>query len=279
MSFFQLAGAWSLELEDGTHQVQAEIKSGLLAAHLTITWDGAVLYHAPIFIVIGELRRFQQEGHSFVLGHRGYGMFGQFLLSMDGRELGASPEAGVAIPQHLAAAALQYVKGFHAPAEGIVSAPQPSPVAALQFVKELSCTESDEVVGEEEYPLDNRFGSSPFSTDRQVSKETTNELSVDVTTGVTGNLSAQIITAIKAEVAAQFTKQTGHRVGERVTESQTLHFTVAQNQAVVYQVVWKRKVRSGEHLYMANGVALTVPYRVNYGLSCEVRTQELPKPA
>jgi hypothetical protein len=278
MGFFKLMGEWSLELEDGTHQVQAEIKSGLLA-HLTITWDGGVLYHAPIFIVIGELRRFQQNGHTFVLGHRGYGMLGQFVLSMDGKELGASPAAGIAGPQHLATAALEYVKGIRAPAEAAVPGPQSSTASPIQFVKELSCTESDEVVGEEEYPLDNRFGSSPFSTDRQVSKETTNELSVDVTTGVSGSLNAQIITAIKAEVAAQFTRQTGQRVGERVTESQTLHFTVAQNQAVVYQVVWKRKVRSGEHLYMANGAPLTVPYRVNYGLSCEVRTQELPRPA
>ena len=87
------------------------------------------------------------------------------------------------------------------------------------------------------------------------------------------------MTAIKAEVAAHVTRQTGYKIGETVTESQTLHFTVAANQAVLYQVVWKRKVRSGEHLYMANGAPLTVPYRVNYGLSCEVRTLELPKPA
>jgi hypothetical protein len=87
------------------------------------------------------------------------------------------------------------------------------------------------------------------------------------------------MTVIKAEVEAQFTKQTGQKVGEKVTESQTLHFSVGPNQAVVYQVIWKRKVRSGEHLYMASGTPLTIPYRVNYGLSCEVRTQELPKPA
>ena len=278
MSIFELAGAWSLELEDGTHQVHAAIKSGLVA-HLTITWDDRVLCHVPIFILIGELRRFEQNGHSFVLGHRGYGMFGQFILSMDGRQLGASPEAGISGPRQLAAAALQYAKGTGPATQGTVFTPQHAPVAALQFVKELSCTESDEVVGEEEYPLDNRFGSSPFSTDRQVSKQSTNELSVDVSKELSGTLGVQIISAIKAEVAAHVTQQTGYKVGETVTESQTLHFTVAQNQAVVYQVVWKRKVRSGEHLYMAGGVPVTVPYRVNYGLSCEVRTQELPKPA
>ncbi len=282
MGVFELAGTWSLQLEDGPHQVQADIKSGFLSAHLTITWDGRVLCNVPVFLVIGEMRRFEQNGHSFVLGHRGYGMLGQFVLSMDGRELGASPETGASGPRQLAAAAVQYVKGMSSPSEASVPTPQPSPcvpVAPIQFVKELSCTESDEVVGEEEYPLDNRFGSSPFSTDRQVSKETTNELSVDVTAGVTGTLNLQIVTAIKADVAAHISRQTGYKIGEKVTESQTLHFTVAANQSVLYQVVWKRKVRSGEHLYLANGAPLTVPYRVNYGLSCQVRTLELPKPA
>ncbi len=282
MGMFELAGAWSLELEDGTHQVQAEIKSGFLTAHLTITWDGQVLCHVPIYLVIGELRRFEQNGHAFILGHRGYGMLGQFVLSMDGRELGASPETGVSSPLKMAENAVQYVKGVGAASVGAAPSLQPSPaapVAPIQFVKELSCTESDEVVGEEEYPLDNRFGSSPFSTDRQVSKETTNELSVEVTTGLTGTLNLQLMSAIKADVAAHVTRQTGCKIGEKVTESQTLHFTVAANQAVLYQVVWKRKVRSGEHLYLANGAQLTVPYRVNYGLSCQVRTVELPKPA
>jgi hypothetical protein len=89
----------------------------------------------------------------------------------------------------------------------------------------------------------------------------------------------QVISFIKADVAAHITRQTGCKMGEKVTESQTLHFTVAPNQAVLYKVVWKRKVRSGEHLYRANGAQLTVPYRVNYGLSCQVLTVELPKPA
>ena len=90
-----------------------------------------VLYHAPIFIVIGELRRFQQNGHSFVLGHRGYGMLGQFVLSMDGKELGASPEADISGPTQLAAAAVQYVKGMGAPSEATVPTPQPLACVAV----------------------------------------------------------------------------------------------------------------------------------------------------
>lgn len=279
MSLLELAGTWSLELEDGTHQVRADVKQGLATMHITIAWDDRVIHDSSLWLLIGELRRFQQSGHSFVLGHRGYGMFGQFILSMDGKDLGGSPESFVTGPANLATTALKYVKGKSAPGEAVVAAPQHPPVASIQFVKELSCIESEEVVGEEEYPLDNRFGGSVFSTDRQVSRESTNELSVDVTKEISGNVNLQVLSAIKAEVAAQVSKTTGCKIGDKVSESQTLHFSVGPNQTALYQVVWKRKVRSGEHLYMAGGTPVTVPYRVNYGLSCEVRTLEPPKPA
>ena len=116
--------------------VQAEIKSGFLAAHLTITWDGKVLYHVPIYLVIGELRRFEQNGHAFILGHRGYGMLGQFVLSMDGRELGVSPETGVSGPLQMAENAVQYMKGVGAasvapPPACHRSQPVPSPLFSL----------------------------------------------------------------------------------------------------------------------------------------------------
>ncbi len=80
MSLFELEGTWKLELEDGTHQVRADVKQGLVSMHITITWDDRVVHDSSLWMLIGELRRFEQNGHSFVLGHRGYGMLGQFLL-------------------------------------------------------------------------------------------------------------------------------------------------------------------------------------------------------
>lgn len=241
-------GNWRLELEDGAHEVFAEFNQ---LGKLTITWDDRVIQSGMVLLLLGELQRFHQTGHTFVLSVRGFGKLGKLVLSMDGAELGTTP-------------------GKLAPAP-------PKAPFAVQFVKELSCAETEEVVGEEEYPLDNRFGSSPFSTDRQVSKESTNEFSVDVNSQVSGHLSVEMLAVIKAEVAAQVSHQVGCKIGEKVAESQTLHFTVGPKLAVLYQVVWKRKVRTGERLYMANGAPVTVPYRVNYGLSCEVRTLQPPK--
>jgi hypothetical protein len=155
-----------------------------------------------------------------------------------------------------------------APARRAQGAPVP-----IQFMKELSVQESEEVVGTEEYPLDNRFGDQAFTTVRQVSRESTNELSVDTSSHVGGNVGLEVLSIIKAEIEAQLSQQTGQKIGEKVTESQTLTFSVGPKASVLYEVVWKRKVRSGERLYLSSGNPVTVPYRINYGLSCEVRTQ------
>jgi hypothetical protein len=147
----------------------------------------------------------------------------------------------------------------------------------VQLIEDVKATETSEVIAVEDYPLDNRFGDSPFSTDRQVSKETINELSLQTTNQLSGTLNIAFLAAVKAEVTAQVSRQTGYKTGEKATESLTLHFSVGPRSAVVYQVIWKRRVRTGEWHCLVDGRDVTVPYRVSYGLSCEVQTQEMKK--
>jgi divalent metal cation (Fe/Co/Zn/Cd) transporter len=120
------------------------------------------------------------------------------------------------------------------------------PPAPIQFMNEASVQESDEIVGTEEYPLDNSFGDQAFITEREVSRESTNELSVDTSSHLGGGVSLEVLSAIKTEIEAQVTRQIGQKIGEKVTESQTLTFSVGPKPSVLYEVVWKRKVRSGE---------------------------------
>ncbi|MGO9865342.1 MAG: hypothetical protein ACLPLR_17175 [Terriglobales bacterium] len=239
-------GNWAVQIEDGTHAIYSEIISGALI-NLKITWDGEVLESSRVWLLLGEIRSFQHSGHSFLLSVRGFGLLGHLVLSMDGVEI---PRGGVAPP--------------------VKRPPAPAPI---QFIKELSVQESEEVVDTEEYPLDNRFGDQAFTTVHQVSRESINELSVDTSSHLGGKVGVDVLSAIKAEIEAQVSQQTGQKIGEKVTESQTLTFSVGPKSSVLYRVVWKRKVRSGERLYLSGGNPVTVPYRINYGLSCEVRTQ------
>jgi hypothetical protein len=163
--------------------------------------------------------------------------------------------------------------GAEVPKGGVATPFKPHPAfPAVRFIKELSVQESEEIVGTEQYPLDNRLGDQAFTTVRQVSRETTNELSIDTGSQITAKVGLDVFSAIKAEIEAQVSQQTGHKIGEKITESQTLTFSVGPKSSVLYEVVWKRKVRAGERLYVSDSNSFTIPYRINYGLSCEVRT-------
>ncbi|MGA3344390.1 MAG: hypothetical protein ABSC76_05895 [Terracidiphilus sp.] len=245
-----MEGNWTIQIEDGTHAIHADITSDLLSAKLKVTWDGDVVESCRLMLLLGPIKPFQRAGHSFVFRIHGYGLLGTLALLMDGAEL---PSSGVARPL---------------PKVSVIPTPAP-----IQFVKELSVQESEEVVGMEEYPLDNRFGDQAFTTVHQVARESTNELSIDTSSQLGGKLGLEVFSAIKAEIEAQVSHQTGQKIGEKLTESQTLTFSVGPKSSVLYQVVWKRKIRSGERLYLSGGNSVTVPYRVNYGLSCEVRTR------
>jgi hypothetical protein len=240
-------GDWVVQLDDGSHTVHAEVNDdGFWTNELMITWDDLVVDSSRIWYLHGDLKSFQRNGHTFLIGIRGFGVFRRLVLSIDGVEV---PKSGL-VPL-----------GKEAP-----------PLAAVQFVKDLSVKESEEIIGTEQYPLDNRLGDQPLTTARQISREATNELSIDTSSQFSSKVGLDVLSAIKAEMEAEVSRQTGRKIGEKVTESQTLTFSAGPRSSVVYEVIWKRKVRSGERLYVSGGIPMTIPYRISYGLSCEVRT-------
>lgn len=252
-------GSWTVRLEDGTHAVSAVIRPGLAGSRLTINFDGQTIDSSLVLMYIGEIRRLERNGHTFALRVKGYGMLGEFALFVDGNEV-ARDGVAATVPER--------------PVRAAASSPQ-----FPQFQRELNVIETEEVIGVEEYPLDNAFGDLALTTDRQVSKASTNDVSVETTQQLSGNVNVQVLAALKAEIAGQLSKQVGSKVGETVTESQTLHLSVGPHASVLYRVLWKRRVRTGDRVYLVGTGEVTVPYRMTYGLSCEVRSQELkPQP-
>jgi hypothetical protein len=235
----RMHGDWTVQFEDGNHAIHAEIIYGL-TNRLKITWDSVLVDASLVWWFLGDLKSFERNGHSFLLKIRGAGALGSLALYMDGVEV---PKAGNVTP--------------------VSAAP---PLAPVQFVKELGASESEEIIATEQYPLDNRFGDQAFSTVRQISRESTNELSIDTRNQLGGKIGLDILSAVKADIEAQVMQQTGHKIGEKVIESQTLTFSVGPKSSVLYEVVWKRKVRSGERLYYLAGNPVAVPYRINFGI-------------
>ena len=238
-------GSWTVRLPNGARSIEAKLDP--LMGLLTVAYDGTVIHTSTVYWMMGEVHRFERDGHAYALRVEGAPFAGRLALFVDGKKSDGSSTTAPAAPP-----------------------------SALQFVKELASAETTEIVGIEEYPLDNSFGDSAFQTERQVSKESTNECTTELTQEVSGKLGLSLLAAINVETAARLGKTTGTKIGERVTETQTLRFAVGPKSAVLYQVLWTRKVRTGEHLYLAGTEPITVPYRLTYGLSCEVRTKALP---
>jgi hypothetical protein len=236
-------GSWTVRLEDASHVVAAEISGW--TGRLKISWDGRTVDVSTVLWPYGDIRAFERNGHSFVLSVRGVPSLGGYLaLALDGVEVAA----------------------------GAALSPAPTSLPYFQFVHEQNVVKTEEVVSVDDFPLDNTFGTDELVSEQQVSKESTSELTLETTSQLNGKLGLKLFSALEAEVSTLLSKKTGATVGQKTTETKTLRFTVKEGSSVVYQVIWKRKVRAGEYVYWAQGSHLTVPYRIHYGLSHQVRT-------
>jgi hypothetical protein len=271
MALSWMRGDWVVHVEDGAHAIHAEVNYGLLTNKLKVTWDDEVVASSRLLLIKGNLKSFESLGHSFLLSAL-RGPLGTLSLSMDGVEVSTSVVAAPSATISTAMRGLVEKIVVHPPGAAPASTKPAPALTTVQFVKDISVEESEEIVGTEQYPLDNRFGDQALTATRQVSRESTNELSMDMSGQLTGKVGIDVLSAIKGEIEAQFSRQMGAKLGEKVAESQTLTFSVGPKSSVLYEVLWKRKVRNGKCLYVSDGAPVTIPYRMCYGLSCEVRT-------
>lgn len=242
-------GDWAVQLEDGSHAVRAELIEGF-SGQLKITWDGEVVASSQPWRLLGNLKSFERNGHSFLLrGNRAGLVRFKFALYMDGVIV---PEAGM-----------------------VASTTTVPSRAAIEF-EDINVHESEEIVWTDPHPLDNSRGDRPLNVGQTVSRESINEVSIDMHGEVVGKIGLTVL-SIKADIEAHAALTTRHKIGEKITESQTVTFSVGPRKSVLYEVIWKRKIRSGERLYRSGSEQVTVPYKIYYGLSCEVRSQSHAK--
>lgn len=247
-----MTGTWSIQLEDGQHSINVDISPWTMK--VKVYFDNNLIDKKFVFPMLGDIYNFERSGHRFVISVKGYGYLGNLALSIDGIEVN---QGGMTAP----------------PPQGQMPQRQPLPSSA-QFIQEVNVVETSEVYRTEEYPFDNTFGDSALTTERQFSEESTNEFSLTETNKVSGKINLDAFSWIKAEVAAEVSKQVGHKIGEKVTESQTLTFAVGAHSSVVYRIIWKRNIRTGEYIYLVNGNPVSIPYRMKYGLTVEVKTRQ-----
>jgi hypothetical protein len=143
----------------------------------------------------------------------------------------------------------------------------------VRIIQDENYSESTEIVGFEDFPLDNSKGGDVLIIESEVSKTVTNEISVGTEQDFGALLGADLFTFIKTEISTRISRQVGQKAGEITTHRKTVRFSVNPGHKVTYTVLWKRKVRKGQYIVMgANEKAVSIPYQIHYDLSLEVKS-------
>jgi hypothetical protein len=145
--------------------------------------------------------------------------------------------------------------------------------ADIQIQKDANVHERTEFVGQEEFPLDNRFGTDVIVVEHEVSKTVSNEISVEFSLEGHGEIGARLYGLIQMAISAHLSKQTGHTIGESITRRHTLRLAVQPGQYVVYTLVWKQRKRTGQFTVLANQQTIVVPYQASFDLSYEIKSE------
>jgi hypothetical protein len=163
------------------------------------------------------------------------------------------------------------------PVPAIPSAPHAQPVSrapSLQILQERDVKELTKIVGVEELPLDNRFGSDELTVEHEFSKTVRNEVVIETGSGIQGKIGFDLFSILKNEISASLSKKTGQTFEETISRRCTLTFTVKPGDSVTYKVIWKQKYLSGKYEVAINTQPLLVPFNAGFGLEYEVSTDK-----
>ena len=266
--------AWYLALEDGVHIVQFSRRAALATAiggaavgllgkaigiavdwmlsptdralPSTRVWYDGLLLHRQTGVLSGtEVCRFTRGAHVFVVE---WERNADPVLVVDGTRLKPA----------------DLVKG---------SALRPGYV----FVREVVTSQDVEILGIENYPLDNLRGTETLAYEQAFEKTISGE--VTFLTQLEGNMElgvdlAQLIPVLKADVSAKLSRQTGQKIGETLVRRQTVTMRASPKTFVMYTLTWKRTVRKGTWVIRVNGRDIALPYVAYLDLTAELKSYD-----
>jgi hypothetical protein len=145
-----------------------------------------------------------------------------------------------------------------------------------RLLKDKDCTDSVSTFDSEEYLLDNRHGSESMTVEQEISKTTTNNLTIEEGALNKLDMTAGITSVIKGQIAKDLSEQIGVVVGQTVSKRHTFRFSVSPGDAVIYTIVWKNRVRNGTYNFLINQENVTFPYQVQYDLLYGISSKRAP---
>lgn len=271
-----LTTIWHAEYNNQPHTVRLEYNN--LISTISIFLDERAYLNNKLFWYLSKnIYQFSESGHTFAFHKSGITIFDmKFSLVLDNREI---PPISVT-PPTIRNSLSSIIPNAPPPPTSPPVVPYVPPASAappasppVQIVGQGPLTETTEIVGRDEYPLDNSYGKEVLSIEQEVSRTIANEISVSHEVQLTASANFDILAFIKADLAAQFTRQTGVKINDTVTRRQTIKFSAGAQQFVIYTVVWKRRVSQGVCYVNMQGTVQPIPYQVAFDLSFEIASR------
>ncbi|MBW4616791.1 MAG: hypothetical protein KME21_26795 [Desmonostoc vinosum HA7617-LM4] len=142
----------------------------------------------------------------------------------------------------------------------------------ILFIRDVNSNEQSVIIGKEEVPLDNRFGSSILESEHEFSQKATRTIRLNSSNDVSGQFKAKILTVLEAEVCAGLAQSLGIDLQQEEFRRVTLRLKADSGKSVLYRIIWRQTQRSGEAEVKVRDQMIRVPYVALYGLSYSVES-------
>lgn len=142
----------------------------------------------------------------------------------------------------------------------------------IYILNERKAVESSVIIGIEEVPLDNRFGSNVIVSEHEFSRKATRSLTIERSKGGDFGIKSNLLAVLGTEVKASLAQHIGIDLQSEEFRRVTIRFEAAPGKLVLYRVIWKQIQRSGEAELVIRGEQMRVPYTALYGLSHSVES-------
>jgi uncharacterized membrane protein YeaQ/YmgE (transglycosylase-associated protein family) len=144
--------------------------------------------------------------------------------------------------------------------------------ANISFMSDTNIKSSTLIIGTEEVPLDNRFGSSVLVSEHEFTRKASRTIKIGRHKDLEMRLQAGIWSFLESEARISLAQSIGIDLQSEEFRRVTLRFEAAPGKLVLYRVVWKQSQRVGEAEMQVGGKMIKLPYVATYGLSHSVES-------
>lgn len=136
----------------------------------------------------------------------------------------------------------------------------------VRIIEDQVHEEKQVVIGVEEMPLDNRYGTSTVVSEHEFTRTEKTHLTVEETKNVQGLIKGGIWSLIEAEIKNVLSKTLAVEIGGEISRRVTLKLEAPPGKMVRYRISWKQTKRVGSIKLVMGKKTFDVPYTINHGL-------------